>query len=128
MKTPLAPLAVAAALVAIAPEANAQGFRPGRGASPYVLTAPAGPVTIAPAMTTAVAGPAAPAVVAGPAVPAYSYYVAPYPYPARGYVGLGNDFPFYGRPYGHPYDPWSWSYLSSYPNPGLARYFYPPVR
>ena len=23
-----------------------------------------------------------------------------------------NDFPFHGRPYGHPYDPWTWPYMS----------------
>jgi hypothetical protein len=43
----------------------------------------------------------------------YSYYAAPYPFPARLYVGYGNDFPFYGRPYGHPSDRWSWSSMGA---------------
>lgn len=42
----------------------------------------------------------------------YSYYAA-LPFPARGYVGYGNnDFPFYGRPYGAPSDPWTWTSMS----------------
>jgi hypothetical protein len=42
----------------------------------------------------------------------YSYYAA-LPFPARGYVGYGtNDFPFYGRPYGSPSDPWTWPSMS----------------
>lgn len=46
---------------------------------------------------------------AAPYVPPYSYYAAVYPYPARFYVGYGsNDMPFYGTPYGHPYDLWTW--------------------
>lgn len=58
----------------------------------------------------------------------YSYYAA-IPFPARGYVGYGyNDFPYYGRPYGSPSDPWSWAYMSTAPNAGLVRYYYPPVR
>ena len=41
---------------------------------------------------------------------------AAYPLPARYYVGYGdNDFPFYGKPYGHPSTPWTWSTLASYP-------------
>lgn len=41
----------------------------------------------------------------------YSYYAA-FPLPAREYVGFGgNDFPFHGQPYGHPYDLWTWPYL-----------------
>jgi hypothetical protein len=61
-------------------------------------------------------------------IPTYSYYAA-FPYPARGYVGYGdNDFPFYGQPYGKPTDRWTWAYMSD-PNYGvLARYYYPPVR
>jgi hypothetical protein len=61
-------------------------------------------------------------------VPPYSYYAAPYPLPARIYVGYGsNDFPFYGKPYGHPYDPWTWPYLSGGSYGSLARYYYPPL-
>src|SRR3954468_2287517 len=49
------------------------------------------------------------------AVPPYSYW-ANYPFPARGYVGYGNnDFPFYGTPYGSPSDPWSWPAMSRTP-------------
>ena len=63
---------------------------------------------------------------AGPAFP-YSYYVA-LPGPARQYVPYGplDQFPFYGTPYGQPYDPWSWATLAGSNAP--ARYFYPPVR
>jgi hypothetical protein len=58
--------------------------------------------------------------------PPYSYWAA-WPLPARDYVGYGsNDFPFYGRRYGSPSDPWSWSALAGYP--ALYRYYYPPVR
>lgn len=61
----------------------------------------------------------------------YSYYAAWPNWPARGYVGYGaNDiFPFYGRPYGRPYDHWTWPSLSeSYYGGVLARYYDPPVR
>jgi hypothetical protein len=48
---------------------------------------------------------------------------------APGYGGLGyNDFPFYGRSYGHPYDPWTWPYMSGAYGQGLARYYDPPVK
>ena len=59
----------------------------------------------------------------------YSYYAA-IPFPARGYVGADDDeFPYFGRPYGSPSDPWTWPYLSeSYYYGVLARYYYPPVR
>ncbi len=58
----------------------------------------------------------------------YSYYVSP-PYQARTYQGYGNnDFPFYGVPYGHPYDPWTWPYMSGSYTGGLARYYDPPVK
>jgi hypothetical protein len=61
-------------------------------------------------------------------IPPYSYYAA-FPRPARGYVGWGsNDYPFYGKPYGHAYDAWTWTYMISDPYRGLARYYYPPVR
>ena len=57
----------------------------------------------------------------------YSYYVAQ-PGTARGYYGYGEDqFPYYGRPYGHPYDPWTWPYMTdSYAN-SLHRYYSPPI-
>ncbi len=59
----------------------------------------------------------------------YSYYVA-YPHAARGYVGYGeqDSFPYHGRPYGHPYDPWTWPYMSGSYYGGLARYYDPPVK
>ncbi len=74
-------------------------------------------------------------VVAGPTyyssayVPPYSYYAA-LPFPARGYVPYGSvdEYPFYGQPYGHPYDRWTWPYLSGGYNAYLSRYYYPPVR
>ncbi|CAN5674908.1 hypothetical protein BH23PLA1_BH23PLA1_06600 [soil metagenome] len=60
--------------------------------------------------------------------PHYSYF-ASFPDPARLYVPYGTQdtFYFHGQPYGHPYDRWSWTYLSgTYGAP--ARYFYPPLR
>jgi hypothetical protein len=81
----------------------------------------------------------APAVVAGPSPWAYggdvvearfSYsYPAAYPFPAREYVpyGSGDGYPFYGDPYGHPYDRWTWTNLSG-AGSQPARYYYPPVR
>lgn len=64
-------------------------------------------------------------------VPPYSYYTALYyGIPPRTYVGYGaNDpFPFHGRIYGRPYDPWTWPALSgAYPG-YMARYFYPILR
>jgi hypothetical protein len=58
----------------------------------------------------------------------YSYYAA-LPGPARGYVAYGaNDFPFHGVPYGHPYDPWTWPYMSGSYSRGMARYYDPPVK
>jgi hypothetical protein len=56
----------------------------------------------------------------------YSYYAAP-GVAAREYVGP-PEFPFYGRPYGHPTDRWSWANLSAGPQGSLARYYYAPVR
>lgn len=59
----------------------------------------------------------------------YSYYVR-LPWPARGYVpyGASDTFAFHGNPYGHPYDPWTWPYMSGGYYGNLARYYYPPVR
>ena len=61
-------------------------------------------------------------------VPPYSYYVT-YPWPARGYVpyGLNDGFPFYGRPYGHAYDRWTWYHMGGGSSRYLARYYYPPI-
>jgi hypothetical protein len=67
----------------------------------------------------------------GSFVPPYSYYAAyPHGYWPRSYVGYGaNDiFPFYGKPYGHPSDAWTWPYMSVPPWGGaLNRYYYPPL-
>ncbi len=58
----------------------------------------------------------------------YSYYAAPNG-DARGYYGYGEDaFPYYGRAYGHPYDPWTWPYMSYGYQNSLNRYYEPPVR
>jgi hypothetical protein len=85
---------------------------------------------MAPIRTTGAAPAAAPAPipVTYRAAP-YSYYAARPPFPAREYVGFGsNDFPFYGNPYGRPYDLWTWPYMLSDPLAPLAHYYYAPVR
>jgi hypothetical protein len=58
----------------------------------------------------------------------YSYYVVS-PYIARGYVpyGVNDQFPFYGQPYGHAYDAWTWDNMGGW-MANRTRYFYPPVR
>lgn len=65
-----------------------------------------------------------------PYIPPYSYFAA-YPNLARDYVGLPglgcNDFPYYGRPYGHAYDRYSWSNIGG-GDLGLSRFYYAPVR
>ena len=97
-------------------------------------SAPAPPVPASPRLDAPAAyrtGPFLP-VYPSPAVPVQSVYWPPYSYwaawplPARDYVGYGtNDFPFYGRRYGSPSDPWSWPALAGYP--AQYRYYYPPV-
>ena len=68
------------------------------------------------------------ATVNGTYVPPYNYTVVGHPYYARHYEGFGrDDFPFYGRIYGRPYDAWSWTYLSGGYYNALARYYYPPL-
>jgi hypothetical protein len=59
----------------------------------------------------------------------YSYYAAPAGVNAREYVPYGptDNFPFHGRPYGHPTDRWSWQYMSTNPSGPLAHYYYPPL-
>jgi hypothetical protein len=59
----------------------------------------------------------------------YSYYSRS-GLPARTYIGFGGggDFPFYGQPYGHPYDAWTWPMMSGSYGNGLARYYDPPVK
>ena len=57
----------------------------------------------------------------------YSYYAAPNGM-ARGYYGYGEDqFPYYGRAYGHPYDPWTWPYMTYGYQNSLNRYYAPPL-
>src|SRR5438874_819258 len=109
MKTLLATVAVAASTLCVVSRGEAQVVvSAGSWAQPPVM---AGPALYAPY-----------------GVPPYSYYAA-IPFPARGYVGYGsNDFPYYGRPYGSPSDPWTWPYMSGGYGTSLARYYYPPVR
>lgn len=58
----------------------------------------------------------------------YSYFAARDGM-ARGYYGYGEDqFPYYGRAYGHPYDPWTWPYMTYGYQNSLNRYYEPPVR
>jgi hypothetical protein len=59
-------------------------------------------------------------------VPPYSYWAAPAPYPPRLYVGPVGDFAYFGRPYGHAYDFWTWQSLN-YNGAALNRYYYPPL-
>jgi len=99
-----------------------------RGAfgGPRVFAGAGGPVTLTPGYGyAATPGESAPA--SAPAyVPPYSYYAVPPSYPARVYEGPAA-FPFYGRPYGHIYDRWTWPYISGGPDANLARYYYPPL-
>jgi len=115
------PIALCLALAGLmsATEARAQHVIRGRHASPIAAYSP-----LTPGVAATTAAPAS-AVRTYP----YSYYVA-YPHPARGYVGYGeqDQFPYYGRPYGHPYDPWTWPYMSGGYNGALARYYDPPVK
>jgi hypothetical protein len=109
-------------------QARAFGFV---GGSPNFV-GPGGSVTLAPGYTTGAVAPGLPS-------PAFTYtasYVPPYSYyaaiqrgiPARTYIGYGaEDYPFYGRPYGKPTDPWSWAYISGGYRNALAHYYYPPL-
>src|SRR5262245_56450173 len=56
--------------------------------------------------------------------PSYSYWTAAYyGYPPRVYIGYGsNDFPYYGRPYGSPTDPWSWPAMAGHYSAVPTRY------
>ena len=108
MKIGIAAVAVAALTLTVAPEGSAQ----------VVVSRPMAPAPV-------MGGP----VDSSPAyVPPYSYYAA-WPWPARVYVpyGPGDEFAFYGRPYGHPYDRWTWPYMSGGYSRSLARYYYPPL-
>jgi hypothetical protein len=57
-------------------------------------------------------------------MPSYSYWTAAYyGYPPRVYSGYGsNDFPYYGRAYGSPSDPWSWPAMAGYSYAVPTRY------
>jgi hypothetical protein len=129
-------LAVAAALTALSgTQAGAQMFR-----GPRIFTGPGGPTALTPGYGLVTSAPAPSAGTAyssgysgfafNPTVRPYSYYAAVPPTPPREYVDYGNSgFAFYGRPYGHVYDRWSWTAMSNAPYGGvLARYYYPPVR
>ncbi len=129
MTKPIAALLSLAALLA-AGDANgqAQYVIPGGHAAPPILGPdPAVQSYYARGYSSAYA----PAPVTAPAgrVYPYSYYVA-FPNPARTYVPYGttDEFPFQGRSYGHPYDPWSWNHLSGGYYNSLARYYDPPVK
>ena len=120
MKPMFCTVAIAIAVLAAPGRADAQVFV--RNVEP--AWAPQGPVPVDPRTVRYTSG------YSGYTVP-YSYYAAWPNWPARGYVGYGpNDiFPFYGRPYGHAYDLWTWPSLSeSYYGGVLNRYYYPPVR
>jgi hypothetical protein len=98
MKKALVAIALAASFL-VASEAKAQSYGtaiPYPGTPGFVTARYAGFTYVAPSMGY---------------LP-YSYYAA-LPFPARDYVGYGtNDFPFYGRPYGSPNDPWTWQSMS----------------
>ena len=118
---PIAAILTLAGVLA-ATEADAQLFHKGRARS--VVTSPGPPAAAGYTYSSGYSG-----VSAQPTAPVYhySYYVSP-PLRARDYQGFGtNDFPFYGAPYGHPYDPWTWPYMSDAYSRGLARYYDPPV-
>ena len=58
----------------------------------------------------------------------YSYYTRS-ALPARTYAGYATeDFAYHGRPYGHPYDPWTWPMMSGSYGRSLAHYNDPPVK
>jgi hypothetical protein len=103
-------------------EARAQG---------RVFVGPGGPVSLTPGYGYAASPAGAPAFTYSASyVPPYSYYAAIQKgIPARIYTdGFGaGDFPYYGRPYGRPTDPWSWSYISGGYRNALTHYYYPPL-
>ncbi len=104
----------------------------GASAEAQVFVGPGGPVNLRPGYGygynySPVYAPTPPAYVPPSAVPMpYSYYVLPSSVPSRIYVGP-SEFPFYGHPYGHVYDRWSWPAMTTGSNNILARYYYPPL-
>jgi hypothetical protein len=125
MKILLSTLVVTLALACV-PSADAQGIVSGR---PGVSTSYTSPTVYARSVTAPAYNGGATVTYSSAYIPPYSYYAA-FPFPARGYVGYGpsDQFPFYGNPYGYPYDRWTWANLSASPFGGLARYYYAPVR
>src|SRR5262245_30169917 len=115
MRTSIAAFALAALVLAGVGSAEAQVVR-GGVFGPRVFTGPGGPVTLTPGYgygagsVTYSSAYAAPVRVVKP----YSYYVLPAGVPSREYVGP-PQFPFYGQPYGHVYDRWTWAYMSDVP-------------
>lgn len=93
----------------------------GSSAEAQVFVGAGGPVSLTPGYGSYNSAYVPPAYVAP-----YSYYVLPASAPSRIYVGP-DVYPFYGRPYGHPYDRWTWPYISGGPDANLARYYYPPL-
>src|SRR5690349_14292159 len=112
LKTSLVTLVVVAALLTLAPQASAQAvIRSGPGVPPPGSVG----MSYTRGYTTLLGGNYVTRAEVTASYP-YSYYAA-FPYPAREYVPYGSNdlFPFYGRPYGHPYDRWSWQYMSTGP-------------
>lgn len=102
--------------------AGSPGLAPGANYAPPGMVYPSAINSVAPGGRITVA------TVNGTYIPPYSYTVVGHPYYARHYEGFGrDDFPFYGRIYGRPYDAWSWTYLSGGYANALARYYYPPL-
>jgi len=105
------------------------GLVPDRQASAQVVlwTSPsvlAPGVSLQPPLPTYIPSYGVPRVVnGGYYLPTYDYYGNPYPLPPRIYApyGANDGFPFYGRAYGHAYEPWTWEGMSRWPA-------YPPVR
>ncbi|MEW4570423.1 hypothetical protein AB1L88_21365 [Tautonia sp. JC769] len=119
MKRHLAALVVAAAATLAVP-GSSRAQAPG-------LAAPGSPVVIS---SPAVPGPTAPGAIAVDPGMTFPYsYSAAFPNRARQYVPYGptDVFPFYGTPYGRPYDRWTWASMTGPPG-ALQRYYYPPVR
>jgi hypothetical protein len=119
MRTSIVPFAVAAVvMLAGGQSAEAQ----------VVVTGSGAPVTLTPGYRYGYASLYAggPIYYRSGYVPPYSYYVLPSWVPSRIYIGP-PEFPFFGQPYGHPYDRWTWTYTSSRYGGALARYYYPPL-
>ena len=126
MRTSIAVFALAIVLIG---QGTAQA-QVGRGIyGPRQFVGAGGPVALTPgyaAYTTYSSAYVAPGASMLGVVKPYSYYVLPPSIPSREYVGPAQ-FPFYGRPYGHPNDRWTWPYLAGPSYGVLARYYYPPL-